>query len=851
MGGGSAAAVSEPPGGAGGAGATESQASMNLVNAIIGAGVLSLPSCYHECGLVLATGLVLAVSFLSTLSLQYLVQCAHRIGVKRYHELARDVIGERSKTVTEVSTFTLQLGALVAYVNILTDVLSPIANSVLPPSAEPSRTFIMFCVVFVGMLPVCLVTTKNVKILAYVSSLTIGIIAVFVSVVIDVAAVKLPKLGVGDIVLWDFDGVFTSLPVICFALTAHTALFVVMGSLNNPTVELKQRISVRAMTTVTFIYILVGSCGYLAFRDHTAGNVLRNFDGAFLGPVLSRVVKLGFGVTIIGTVPMVVQPLRDFLSIHLEGALALGSDERNAYKEFMPYVTTSASLILALLLAVYVPNVKTAFGLTGSTASMAMSFVLPGMIYLRSYGDGAQPTKLHGSAEKLADSEAGVDAPPTPKMGDAGALEYNGAGIGNGVDGMVLRCFTTLCSTKSVRRNINVSRFLIAGGLVFAFVSTASTLHDMVEEQKTVAIARTVAGLHKEEHEATEGIAEVSGAIESLDVAQEEFVRKGGATWVKDAQKDLERASGAAKRAADYAESAAAHHLHHKHNHTHGHAGGTSDQPKGEGDAKSDEPKRGDSPSSGDDPDEEKSDGGTDGESPERHGAAPKDLLERLSAVANVTQNSLVAMETAVQELIKANETATTGTALDPHAHLANVTAVKKAANTLYDAELQAQDAVQMLEDTKEYLEGEERVDSKVYARLVDESTFAVKAALVSLKEVGLGIEAVKTAAGNVTLAKIRAGAAVQAANNTAKLVPKQVHEDDTDEEKIEESAGKLNSTEIIKTANATVASLEERRTAAKEKAEQTIQSTHHKSRKRVTEIAAFLSKHTRRRRRR
>ena len=60
------------------------------------------------------------------------------------------------------------------------------------------------------MLPVCLVTTKNVKILAYVSSLTIGIIAVFVSVVIDVAAVKLPKLGVGDIVLWDFDGVFTS-----------------------------------------------------------------------------------------------------------------------------------------------------------------------------------------------------------------------------------------------------------------------------------------------------------------------------------------------------------------------------------------------------------------------------------------------------------------------------------------------------------------------------------------------------------------------------------------------------------------------------------------------------------------
>ena len=66
-----------------GGGATEQQASMNLSNAIIGAGVLSLPSCYASCGIVLATGLVLTVSFLSTLSLQYLLQNAHAVGATR------------------------------------------------------------------------------------------------------------------------------------------------------------------------------------------------------------------------------------------------------------------------------------------------------------------------------------------------------------------------------------------------------------------------------------------------------------------------------------------------------------------------------------------------------------------------------------------------------------------------------------------------------------------------------------------------------------------------------------------------------------------------------------------------
>ena len=47
-------------------------------------------------------------------------------------------------------------GALVAYVNILADVLSSVAGSVIPPGAEPSRNALMAGITFCGALPIAI-----------------------------------------------------------------------------------------------------------------------------------------------------------------------------------------------------------------------------------------------------------------------------------------------------------------------------------------------------------------------------------------------------------------------------------------------------------------------------------------------------------------------------------------------------------------------------------------------------------------------------------------------------------------------------------------------------------------------
>lgn len=123
--------------------ATESEACFNMVNFILGAGVLGYPFCYKACGLVLTTLLILVCLVAAQLSMRLLLMSSQLSGKRTYEELARLCFGKPGQRVMGTCVFMLNLGALVAYVNILADVLSSVAGSIIPPGAEPSRNIIM------------------------------------------------------------------------------------------------------------------------------------------------------------------------------------------------------------------------------------------------------------------------------------------------------------------------------------------------------------------------------------------------------------------------------------------------------------------------------------------------------------------------------------------------------------------------------------------------------------------------------------------------------------------------------------------------------------------------------------
>lgn len=139
---GATAATAAPAFGLGGGEprATPSQSILNLVNCLLGAGVLGYPYCFKSCGLLLASAVMVVTLVACRVSYRLLLHASHLSGKRTYEGVAESALGKLGRPLVELCTAALNLGAIVAYLNILADVLSSVAGTLIPPGAEPSRS---------------------------------------------------------------------------------------------------------------------------------------------------------------------------------------------------------------------------------------------------------------------------------------------------------------------------------------------------------------------------------------------------------------------------------------------------------------------------------------------------------------------------------------------------------------------------------------------------------------------------------------------------------------------------------------------------------------------------------------
>lgn len=81
---------------------SETAATINLINNIVGAGMFSMPWCLMECTLVTGVVLMLFMCFLNAASFLILAECCELAGSYSYLEMGRKAFGERFGTVVQV-----------------------------------------------------------------------------------------------------------------------------------------------------------------------------------------------------------------------------------------------------------------------------------------------------------------------------------------------------------------------------------------------------------------------------------------------------------------------------------------------------------------------------------------------------------------------------------------------------------------------------------------------------------------------------------------------------------------------------------------------------------------------------
>ncbi|KFM25949.1 Putative sodium-coupled neutral amino acid transporter 10 [Auxenochlorella protothecoides] len=385
--------------------ATPRQSVFTLVNAVLGAGVLGFPYVYKSCGLGLATALIALVVAASALSMRLLLLAAGRARRGSYEALAAACLGPVGARCVDACVLIMNLGGLVAYLNILADTGSSVAGSVVPPGAEPSRDALLLAVTALVALPVTL-GVRRAALLAVVSQVSVTFLFFFGAATALTAAA--PAAPLAELLWWRPQGAPLAFPVVVYGFTAHQILFDIYETLQSASVHSMTRVIHHSMALSTAMYVTVGAAGYIAYGPATAGDLLRNLGGDRASAprrAFESALRIGFGLSILGTLPLVMLPLQAVCSRAWEtvrrraGACGPAPGVAHDPARLRPAdaAATAACLAAACALAVAVPNVEFVFGLAGSTASLVLAFVLPGAIFLRATAGGAEASTVAGS----------------------------------------------------------------------------------------------------------------------------------------------------------------------------------------------------------------------------------------------------------------------------------------------------------------------------------------------------------------------------------------------------------------------------------------------------------------------
>lgn len=126
-----------------------------------------------------------------------------------------------------------------------------------------------------------------------------------------------------------------------------------------------------AMCFITFLYTIFGLLGYLAYGEYTKDIVTLNLGNSWQ----TVIVKLCLCTGLIFTYPMMMHPVYEVA-------------ERRLWQGRPCQLLRTLIVLCTAWIAVSVPHFGTFLSLVGSSVCCLLSFVLPGWMHLRIFGDG-------------------------------------------------------------------------------------------------------------------------------------------------------------------------------------------------------------------------------------------------------------------------------------------------------------------------------------------------------------------------------------------------------------------------------------------------------------------------------
>uniref|UniRef100_A0A8D0GZQ1 Solute carrier family 38 member 6 n=1 Tax=Sphenodon punctatus TaxID=8508 RepID=A0A8D0GZQ1_SPHPU len=230
------------------------------------------------------------------------------------------------------------------------------------------------CIVFpLALLP-------KIGFLGYTSSLSFFFMVYFALVVSSLflkkAAIQIFRnkwIDFSD-VLFFFQSVY-AIPTMAFSFLCHTSVLPIYCELRRPSKSRMQNVTNTGIGLSFLVYFVSALFGYLTFYDKVDSELLQGYSRYLPHDLIITTVRLGILFAVLLTVPLIHFPARK--------AVVMVFFSHLPFSLIRHILVTLTLNTIVVLLAVYVPDIRHIFGVVGSTTSTCLLFVFPGLFYLK------------------------------------------------------------------------------------------------------------------------------------------------------------------------------------------------------------------------------------------------------------------------------------------------------------------------------------------------------------------------------------------------------------------------------------------------------------------------------------
>ncbi|CAB1449252.1 unnamed protein product [Pleuronectes platessa] len=378
-------------------GASFASSVFNLINAIMGSGILGLAYAMASTGIVGFCILLVLVSSLAAYSIHLLLKLCDQTGINSYEDLGRRALRKPGKVLVGVAILIQNIGAMSSYFFILKSELPAAISIFLSPDStgnawyEDGRLLLILVTICV-VLPLSIL--PRIGFLGYTSSIAFFFMLYF-TVVIVVKKWSIPCPLPHN--LTTLSGAFQvsnstdpectpklfvissesayAIPTMAFSFLCHTAILPIYCELDRPSKVRMQNVTNVSISLSFLVYLISALFGYLTFYAQVNSELLLGYDMYLPRDIMVMTVRVAILLSVLLTVPLINFPARKALILLLCGG--------RPFSWLIHIVATFFILGVVLMLAIFVPDIRNVFGVVGSTTSSCLLFIFPGIFYLR------------------------------------------------------------------------------------------------------------------------------------------------------------------------------------------------------------------------------------------------------------------------------------------------------------------------------------------------------------------------------------------------------------------------------------------------------------------------------------